>query len=242
MIGVFVLLRRESLLVLTMPQIVAIGAAIGMRMGWPTLPPAVVTTGVALTYLVISKRWGTGNWLLPAFYVGGLSLSFLIIASKGQDVAELQNLFVGIDVAVSPYRACLAVPILLIIAAASALLWRRWLLLAQAPAAAELAGLRPARWDALFLTLLTVVILLGTDSLGVVMVLAMVFLPAAILLPWVRRVPEAMLEAATLSLLLLTVGFYLSNAQSWPFSQSIGGIGFAALVVSHVASRLVSCE
>src|SRR6185437_1091874 len=163
-------------------------------------------------YFALAKRSNTRNWIVPSFYVAGLCLSFLIVASRGgEDVEKLQRLFMGIDVAIAPQTAAIAVPVLLVVGLICALLWRRWLLLAQAPAAAELAGLRPARWDTLFLVLLTIVILLGTDSLGVVMVLSMLFLPAATVLPWVRRIPVAMAGGAVLSLVYLAAGFYLSN-------------------------------
>jgi ABC-type Mn2+/Zn2+ transport system permease subunit len=236
-VGFFVLLRREALVALAIPQVVAVGAAIGMRYSWPTLPPALVVAVVALVYFALSKRWGARDWVVPSFYIAGLCLSFLVIANHGQDVEDLQHLFVGFDVAVRPDQAILAVPILLVVAGACAMLWRRWLLLAQAPAAAELAGLRPARWDTLFLALLTIILLLGTDSLGVVMVLAMLFLPAAAVLPWARRIPAALLASALLSLVYLAAGFYLSNRMNWPLSQSVGGAGFAVLVLSHLAAQ-----
>ena len=238
-VGTFVLLRREALMALALPQVVAVGAAVGMRYHWPTLPPALIAAAAALLYFVSSKKWGAGNWILPSLYVAGLSLSFLLIANMGQDVADLQNLFTGIDVAVSPARAVVAVPLLTLVAIACALLWRRWLLIAQAPAAAELAGLRPARWDALFLILLTTVLLLGTDSLGMVMVLAMLFLPPAAVLPWTRRIPAALLTSALLSLCFLALGFYLSNTNSWPLSQSVGGVGFAAVLLSHLLAKVL---
>ncbi len=84
--------------------------------------------------------------------------------------------------------------------------------LAQAPAAAELAGLRPPRSDALFLGLLAGVVLLGTNALGIVMVLAMLFLPAAAALPSARRLPPAMLAAVLFSLLFLLGGLVASYA------------------------------
>jgi ABC-type Mn2+/Zn2+ transport system permease subunit len=237
-LGFFVLLRREALVALAIPQVVAIGVAIGMRYEINTLPPALAVALVAMIYFALSRRWGASNWIIPAFYVAGMCLSFLIIANHGQEVEDLQRRFAGVDVAVDPKQALLAVPVLLVVGAICAFLWRRWLLLAQAPAAAELAGLRPARWDTLFLVLLTIVILLGTDALGVVMVLSMLFLPAATVLPWVRRIPVAMVSGAILSLIYLAAGFYLSNKMNWPLSQSVGGAGFIVLAVSQLAAQL----
>ena len=236
-LGLFVVLRREALVAFAIPQVVAVGAAVGMRLGWPTLPPALGVAVVALVYFALSKQWAASNWIVPSAYIAGLSVSFLIIANHGQDVEDLQRLFVGVDVAVDPQQAKIAIPILLVVGGACAMLWRRWLLFAQAPAAAELAGLKPSRWDTLFLALLTVVMLLGTDTLGVVMVLAMLFLPAAAVLPWARRLPAAMVSAAVLSVVYLAIGFYLSNRMNWPLSQSIGGTGFVALVLSHAGAR-----
>jgi hypothetical protein len=67
----------------------------------------------------------------------------------------------------------------------------RAIALAQVPPAAELAGLHPRRWDAGFLCLLALVCVLGTSTLGTVMVIAMLFLPAEAVLPWAKRVPGA---------------------------------------------------
>ena len=237
MVGYFVLLRREALVALAIPQVVAVGAALGMRMEWPTLPPALGTALIALVYFALARRWAAGNWIVPSFYVAGLCLSFLIIANHGQDVEDLQHLFVGVDVAVSPTQAYIAVPILLVVCGVCAMLWRRWLLLAQAPAAAELAGLHPARWDTLFLTLLTAIMLLGTASTGIVLVLAMLFLPAATVLPWARRIPATLIACALLALVFVAAGFYLTNRMRWPFSQSVGGVGFVALAISQLTAQ-----
>src|SRR5436309_9281309 len=87
-VGVFVLLRREGLAALAMPQIVAIGAAIGLRMRWPGLPPALAAVVVAVLLLVWSKRRGYDHWLLPSLYIAGLSFSFIIIANAGAHVEE----------------------------------------------------------------------------------------------------------------------------------------------------------
>src|SRR3954447_1529528 len=131
-VGLFVLLRGEALMALALPQIVAVGAALALRWeleGWRSLPPPLAVALAALVYFVLAKRRGIGTWVLPSFYVAGMCFSFLLIANKGQEVSHLQTLFTGIDVAVTEERAMLVPPILLIVAVACALLWRRWLLI-----------------------------------------------------------------------------------------------------------------
>lgn len=238
-IGSFVLLREEGLLALSLPQVVAAGAAIGLRFGWPTLPPALVAVIVALIYLTAARRRSEGRHvsLVPTLYIGGLSLAFLAVAHSGQHVEELQNLFTGIDVAVTPKEMWLATPILLIAAAIVAALWRRWLLIAQQRSAAELSGLRVARWDALFLCLLALIVLIGTATQGLILVLAMIFLPPAIAYPWARRIPTLLGISCVISILCVAGAFVLSNAGSLPLSHSLGGIGFGLLLASQVLRR-----
>jgi ABC-type Mn2+/Zn2+ transport system permease subunit len=250
-LGVFVILRREALAALALPQAVAVGSAIGFRLGWialppviadhvgwPTLPPAIAVTAVTVVFLAWSRRSGEHHWLLPSIYVGGLCVSILIVSGAGQHLADLQNLYVGVEVAVDSHVAEYTVPAALLAAAVTAGLWRRWLLLAQAPAAAELAGLRPNRWDALFLGLLAAIVLLGTNALGIAMVLAMLFLPPAAALPWARRLPGALLTASLCSLLFLLGGLIASYLMDWPLSQSVGGVGFVIVLASHGLSAL----
>lgn len=253
-VGTFVILRREALAALALPQVVAAGAAAGLRLGamevpaslapllahlgWPTLPPALAMTAAAVVLLAWTRRRGGQEWLLPAVYIGGLSLSVLLVANAGQHLADLQNLFTGYDVAVTPETERLTVPLLLVAGAVCGLLWRRWLLMAQAPAAAQLARLSPPRWDALLLCLLAGVVLLGTNASSAPMVLSMLFLPPATALPWVRRIPPALVASVVLSQLYLIVGFIVSVRMEWPLSHSIAGVGFITMAVSNVAARV----
>jgi ABC-type Mn2+/Zn2+ transport system permease subunit len=250
-VGTFVLLRREGMMALALPQVVTIGVALSLRWemeefaqdrGWPlwlSLIPPLVAAAVAVILLAWSKRHAATHWLLPSLFVAGVSLSFLIIANAGKHVEELEHRLTGSDVTVTASTAQVVAPVVLIAGLVTSVLWRRWLALAQVPAAFELAGLRPARWDVAFLCLLTTVLMFGTSALGAVMVLAMLFLPPATVLPWARRIPAALVGSAAVALAALAVGFVLSNEMSWPFSHSVGGAGFAGLAISYGARSIV---
>jgi len=57
-------------------------------------------------------------------------------------------------------------------------------------------------------------------------------------LPWSRRIPVAMAASAFAALVFVAGGFALSIEMNWPLSQSIGGVGFAALMGSHLAAAI----
>ncbi|HEY7114962.1 MAG TPA: metal ABC transporter permease [Tepidisphaeraceae bacterium] len=239
-VGTFVLLRRDSLLALAIPEVVALGAAVAMKYGWSSsFLAALAAVLVALVLLAWTRLRRQEGLLLPCLYIGALCASFLLIANAGRHLEDLQNFLMGIDVAVTPTEAAYATPALLVAAVIAVGLWRRWLLLAQSPTTAQLARLYPVLWELLFLCLLGLVVLVGTHAMGVVMVLALLFLPAAAVLPWARRIAPAIVLAMIVAELDFALGFYLSNTMTWPFSQSVGGVGFALFLLSHIVGLLV---
>jgi ABC-type Mn2+/Zn2+ transport system permease subunit len=232
--GVFVLLKRQGLAALALPQAVAVGVAVGLRMGWPTLPPAIVAAGLCILLVASTRSGARTDSLLAACYVGALALMILVVANTQQHLNEVQNRFVGIDVAVTEHQAYTITPALLALGLAVVLLWRRWALVSLTPAVAELAALSPIRWNAGFFTLLAGIVVLGTDSLGNVMVLALLFLPAATVLPWSKRIPVALIASALAGTAFLAGGIAVSAWYDWPLSQSVAAVGFAALVLSRL--------
>jgi zinc/manganese transport system permease protein len=233
-VGTFVLLRREALVALALPQVVSLGVAVGLRMAWPPIAPAVGAVALMLVLLAWARRRGTSHLALPWTYVAGLCLGFLVIANSGQFLIEMQNRFTGMDVAVGESQAVRATCVLLAVAGVCAILWRRWLVLAQSPTAAQLAGLRPAAWEALFLSLLAAIVLVGAEALGNVIVLAMLFVPAGTVLPWAKRIPPALMGATLVAVITFALGYCASIEMSWPLSQSVGGVGAVLFLMSYV--------
>lgn len=268
--GALLLLRREALLALTLPQVVVLGAAVGLRYlafddhfeptpviawiiehtGWPTLPGAVLAVVAALLLTALARfRRGeqggssrSGIVLLPSLFVGAICGAVLVVAGSGSHLVDVQNRFNGLDLGVERHLAEISTGMLLLCGGVVATLWRRWLLMAQAPGLARIAGLRPALWDAGFLVLLSTIILVGTNALGVVLVLSLLFVPAATVLPWCRRVPTAMIAASLLAVLTYVGGFLLSSAPdfNWPLAHTVGGLALGLFLVSYVLSLVWS--
>ena len=63
-------------------------------------------------------------------------------------------------------------------------------------------------------------------------------LPAATVLPWAPRIPNAIASAVSVALLSVAIGFVLSVEMDWPLSHSVGGVGFAAFLVSHILAQI----
>jgi ABC-type Mn2+/Zn2+ transport system permease subunit len=238
--GAIVMLRRESLFALALPQVVAAGLAFGLRYHLPPWLPAVFAVLLTLCIVAWARRKHRADALIPAIYVAGIAGSILLIAHSGQHLATIQNLFTGLDVAVTETEAKVAVPLLLLFVLPVVLLWRRWLLLAQAPTTAQIAGLRPANWHLLFLTLLSSIILLATDMLGTILIMTMLLVPSLAALPWARRLPDLMLLSAGAAVLSLAAGFHLSAQLDWPFSHSTAAAALLLVLLSHTIKGITT--
>jgi ABC-type Mn2+/Zn2+ transport system permease subunit len=78
---------------------------------------------------------------------------------------------------------------------------------------------------------------LATNAVGTVLVVAMSFLPAAKVLPSTRQIPGAMEWAVPIGPVSIASRFVLSVEMEWPLSHSVGGVGFAAFLASHVLAQ-----
>src|SRR5438105_68301 len=91
-LGVFVLLKRHTLAALAVPQAVAVGVAVGMRLTWPhlltadgplgahaALIPSAIAAALSILFLASTRSPAHVDALLGACYVGGWSLSFLLL-------------------------------------------------------------------------------------------------------------------------------------------------------------------
>lgn len=238
-LGVFVLLKRHTLAALAYPQAVAVGIALGLRLAWPTLLPAVVLAALAVVLVGSLRSSASVDALLASIYVGCMCACILLIANAAQHLTDIQHMLVGYDVLIDEQTVYWLVPLLLGATIITGALWRRWLLLAQSPAVAEIAGVHPRLHAYAFHALLAGVVLLGTQALGVVMVLVMLFLPASAAIPLARRVPGAIVLSILLAILSLAAGFVLSVLMDWPLSHSVGGVGLAAVVVCRIVARVM---
>src|SRR4051794_33645709 len=96
-IGTFVLLRREGLLALAIPQAVAAGAAVAMAYQWHAkLPAALVALALTLALLAWARLRRLEQYLLPCVYIGGVFLSFFVVSGGGGKPSGFLGVFLGV--------------------------------------------------------------------------------------------------------------------------------------------------
>ena len=242
-VGVFLMLRRMSLMGDAMAHALLPGAAIGYLLFGLSL--AAMTVGGIVAGLVVAIGSGlvARNTLiredtsLAAFYLLSLSLGVLIVSARGNNVDLLHVLF-GTVLALDD--------------AALALLWG----ITGVTLATLFVTRRPLILDCLdpgflrqvsglgavahygFLALLVINLVAGFHALGTLMAVGIMVLPAASARFWVRRLGPLVAVATGIALFTAIVGLLVSYHADWPTSPVIVlGLGGVYLLSMAFAPR-----
>jgi len=225
-IGVFLILRRMSLMGDVMAHAILPGAAIGFLLSGFSL--FAMTTGGVIAGLLVALGAGAIARSTPlkedasfaAFYLVSLGLGVLIVSMKGSNIDLLHVLF-GNVLALDDAALILIASIATITLLALALVYR--LLVAECfdPGFLKSVGGSGGLVHFLFLTLVVLNLVGGFNALGTLMVVGLIILPAASSSFWGETILGQIVAAAVIGILSSFVGLVLSYQADLPSSPAI---------------------
>ncbi len=215
-VGVFLVLRRMSLVGDAMSHAVLPGAAIGflvaggLSLTAMTLGGIVAGLGVALLAGLVSRttvlREDTS---FASFYLLSLAFGVLVVSLRGSNIDLLHVLF-GTILAIDETTLVLMGAITTVTLIAFALIWRPLIAECFDPAFLRSVGGNGARIHAIFLLLVVLNLVAGFQALGTLMAVGLMMLPAAVATLWARFIPSMMAIAACVAALSGLVGLLVS--------------------------------
>lgn len=225
-VGVFLMLRRMSLMGDAMAHAILPGAAIGYLAAGLSLS-AMTMGGIAAGLAVaVGSGWVARHTVLredtslAAFYLLSLALGVLIVSTRGNSVDLLHVLF-GTVLALDDDALVLLSSITFTTLTALAVLYRPLVLECLDPG--FLRG--QSRWSAAahygFMALLVINLVAGFHALGTLMAVGVMVLPAATARFWVRRIGPLLALASALALVASASGLLVSYHADWPTSPVI---------------------
>ncbi len=198
--GTWVILRGMSFLGDALVHGVIPGIALAAVLGFSPVLGAVIAAlvmigGINLIHRQTAFSEDTGIGLL---FVGMLALGVLIVSAAAVPAASLERILFGDALGVRatdlPWLAGSVAAVL----AVSAVFYRPFLALSFNEAKAELLGLRPRLAHIAMLALITVSIVASFQSVGTLLVFALLVAPPATAALLVRRVPAMMAVSAAI--------------------------------------------
>ena len=240
-LGVFLTLRRMSLLGDALSHAVLPGVAIGFMLSGLSLT-AMALGGVLAGMLVagiagLVTRFTTlkEDASLAALYLVALALGVMLISGHGTQLDLLHILFgsaLGVDGQGLLMVAGVASVSLLLLAA----MYRGLVLESFDPVFLGAAGRRGWLWQQGFLMLVVINLVAGFQTLGTLMAVGLMMLPAVSSRLWHDTLPAQLLNASVQAMLASTAGLLLSYHLDTPSGPTIigcaGALYFASLMLA----------
>jgi zinc/manganese transport system permease protein len=238
-IGLFLVLRRMSLMGDVMAHAILPGAAIGFLLSGFSL--FAMTVGGVAAGLLVALGAGAIARTTPlredasfaAFYLVSLGLGVMIVSIKGSNIDLLHVLF-GNVLALDDPSIYLIGGIATVTLLSLALIYR--LLVAECfdPGFLKSVGGAGGMAHFLFLALVVLNLVGGFNALGTLMVVGLIVLPAASARFWSESVPGQIVAAAIIGIVSSLVGLLVSYHAELPTSPAI----ILAAGAIHAASIL----
>ena len=225
-IGVFLVLRRMSLVGDAMSHAVLPGAAIGFLLGGLSLPAMSLGGFIAglavalLSGLVARFTRLKEDSSFAAFYLISLALGVMIVSLKGSNV-DLMHVLFGTILGVDDAALILVAAISSVTLIAFALIYRPLVVECFDPGFLRANGGGGGLVHLLFLALVVLNLVAGFQALGTLMAVGLMMLPAATARLWARGVGGLIALSMLVALLSGYGGLVLSFAFNLPSGPAI---------------------
>ena len=236
LVGAYVVTRNLAFIGDALAHAVLPGMVFGFIVG---INPAIaaIPTGVSVAVLirVVSRRAGlSSDTSIGILFATMFALGLMMLAVVSTVNVAMEDLLLGEILAISPTEVYVSVGITAMVILGLFVL-HHWLLFASFdPVGSQVVGARSNFVDYLLLAMLALVIVIGIQAAGIVLVMAMLVTPAATAYLLVRRFVPMMMVAAVIGTVAAVTGLYVSyyfNLPAGP-AMTLVASGIFVLVVS----------
>jgi zinc transport system permease protein len=237
-LGVFLVLRRDAMIGHGLAHVTFGGVALGMLLNVaPLLVALAVAILSALGILKLKERAGLyGDTAIGIISSLGMALGIFLVSLAGGFNLDLFGYLFGNVLAIDPGEVWVAFLLALAVLAAVAFFYQEFLFLTFDSESARASGVRVERLDSLMAVLTAVTVVVGMKVVGILLISALLVIPAAAALQVARNFKGAMALSAALAVVSSAGGLIAAFFLDWPPSGTIvlvSGVLFLVLFVSR---------
>jgi zinc transport system permease protein len=201
------------------------------------MSPILVALGVAvfsaLGIVKLKEKAGLyGDTAIGIISSLGMALGIILISLAGSFNVDLFGYLFGNILAIEPVEVWMSLILALAVLIAVALFYQEFVFLTFDPESAKASGVRVKRLDALMAMLTAVTVVLGMKVVGILLVSALLIIPAAGALQVARSFQQALILSAMLAGISAFCGLVAAFYLDWPSSGaivSVSGVLFLVL-------------
>ncbi|MBM4332894.1 MAG: metal ABC transporter permease [Deltaproteobacteria bacterium] len=238
-LGVFLVLRRDAMIGHGLAHVTFGGVALGLLLYLtPLLVALVVAVFSALGILKLKERAGLhGDTAIGIISSLGMALGILLVSVAGSFNVDLFGYLFGNILAIDPEEVWMALILALVVLITIVLFYQEFVFLTFDPESARTSGVRVRRLDKLLAILTAVTVVLGMKVVGILLVSALLVIPAAAALQVARSFKEAFMISAAVAGVSAIAGLTISFYLDWPASGTIVAVsGLLFLILFQARS------
>jgi zinc transport system permease protein len=222
-LGVFLVLRRDAMIGHGLAHVTFGGIALGLLLYMsPILVALVVAVFSALGIVKLKEKAGLyGDTAIGIISSLGMALGIILVSLAGSFNVDLFGYLFGNILAIEPLEVWISFILALAVLITVALFYQEFVFLTFDPESAKVSGVRVKRLDALIAMLTAVTVVLGMKVVGILLVSALLVIPAAGALQVSRSFQQALVVSAMLAGISAVCGLIAAFYLDWPSSGSI---------------------
>ena len=238
-IGTYVVVKRISFLTGGIAHTVLAGMGVAYFFGAsPTIGAVVAALITAILIGLIKLRWQQDeDVLIAAFWSVGMAIGILFISKTPGYNTDLMTYLFGNILLVSRSDLVLMVILDLVILGIVFSFYKQFLAAAFDEEFARIRGLNVERFYILLLCMVALTIVLLIQIVGLILVMALLILPAASAVQFSNSIPRMMAVSVALSILITISGLLLSYQPDLPSGATIIVVAGVVYVLSILSKR-----
>ncbi len=239
LLGVFLLLRRDAMIGHGLSHLAFAGVALGLFLNIMPIPVAIVVTILgALGIRGLKTRAGLyGDTAIGILSSVGMGAGIILVTISHKFNAGLFGYLFGEILAIEPSEVWLSVILAAVVIVSLLLNYHKLMYMTFDSESARASGIRVGRLDLLLTLLTAVTVVLGMKVVGILLVAALVVIPAASSLRLATNFKTAVIGSCAIALLSVLAGLPLAFFLDLPASGSIVLISFVFFLACGLVKR-----
>jgi zinc transport system permease protein len=233
LLGVFLILRRDAMIGHGLSHVAFAGVALGLFLNMmPVAAALIVAVGASLAIMRLKTKAGLyGDTAIAIFSSVGFALGVLVATLSHSFNIDLFSYLFGEILAIEPAEVIFSVVLAAIVVVLVLLNYQKFMYMTFDRESAKASGIKVDRLDTLLTILTAVTVVLGMKVVGILLVSALIVIPAAAGLQIASNFKQAIFLSAAVSIISVVLGLVLAFLFDLPASGSIVILSFLAFTI-----------
>lgn len=239
-LGIFLVLRRDAMIGHGLAHVTFAGVAIGLFLNvMPLIAALGVAICAALIILLLKEKAGIySDTALAILSSTGFALGIVLISLSQNFTVDLFAYLFGEILAIEAHEVWLSIGLAAIVITVVIVNYHRFLYVTFDRESAKVAGIKVNRLDILLTVLTAITVVLGMKLVGILLVSALIVIPAAAGLQLSVNFKQSMMVSSIVALTSVLLGLFLSFYLDFPASGTIVITCFLAFLVFFGIKRI----